>query len=876
METKYISKIKVRLTSTYMLVIFALLLATNVYAQDEKKIAKQKSFEQVFGDAVKLDTVMIQKVMADRPGKRHYVDKNGDGKPEEVWFIDIDPRHNERNRPMLVKVIDEDGDLEMGKQPDKYGDLWIADWNGDGSVDAVIGYDDLDKDHDVDQMGMYAYEKKSQFCNYKDVLTVIWATDDGDDNLLLYDSDYTYYQQPCQDHSHLGGNEGFICFYLEPGSNKWIPYFENPFLFYDFDNDGVTEEVIRIEGEDDLVRYLRWGFDVNPVIGKQRSYDVSITALAPGWTEGKDRKSDFNLHLGKEQSETFTVRGIPTGPVLKRSIARNYLPTITWARVMMTWDENDLNIAWNDPNDQIERWEGIINTPYTEKGFYMPRIGAPVCGPYNKRNELVLNPTGPNEFYFNPADHRIHFKNSDKTWIKVDYDNDLKEDMNYSWIDSNKDGIMDKMTVDVDGDNQVDDSWDIDVSRVKPIKWVFKDLNESFAPVLETEPANKYLLVKALTAALESIKEGAGDEPIWNLVENSMRGGYISDDIAKRLVDSDESMMYYLTLVQDRQIAKLKKIGYKSKSFWKEFTSARVHGNTMAMTQAVTKKFKLKDPKENYAAWTTGLRKEPRKAQVAWNNQWLPPSWGWESEKAAFRFYNGQFDLFGKHMGMDTLMMPKIAEGKSYHLDQNAWGMDILHVGETGGCGGVILYVNGVAYPVRNEKGIGNPSFTGRLVEESFDKVTLEFIAKGVGPENAPYTVTLRPSGLAGHFESPVEVMVEGGAPGDKIELGIGLVRLPEETYFSDSASGIIGSWGFQDPQIGWIGMGIISPAERFIRFDDQPAEHRVVLRCEPGVPMVYYLRADWLRGHQFSCCPSAQDWFDVLKKTAIQLNEKQ
>ena len=69
--------------------------------------------------------------------------------------------------------------------------------------------------------------------------------------------------------------------------------------------------------------------------------------------------------------------------------------------------------------------------------------------------------------------------------------------------------------------------------------------------------------------------------------------------------------------------------------------------------------------------------------------------------------------------------------------------------------------------------------------------------------------------------------------------------------------------------------MGIITPAERFIRFDDQPTEHRVVLRCEPGVPMVYYLRSDWLRGHQFSCCPSAQDWFNVLKKEVIKLNDK-
>ncbi|MEN6362677.1 MAG: hypothetical protein ABFC90_08560, partial [Bacteroidales bacterium] len=298
MKTKSFNKNHVRQTPTYILMVFALLLATNIYAQDEEKIAKQKAFEQVFGDAVKLDSVMVQKVKADPSGKRYYVDKNGDGKPEEVWFIDVDPRHNERNRPMLVKVIDEDGDLEMGKEPDRYGDLWIADWNADGSVDAVIGYEDLDKDHDVDQMGMYAYEKKNQFCNYKDVLGVIWATDDSDDNLLLYDSDYTYYQSPCQDHSHFGGNEGNIAFYLESGSNKWVPYFENPFLFYDSDNDGVTEEVIRIEGKNELVKFLRWSFNVDPVIGKQRSYDASVVALATGWTQEKDRESDFNMHLG--------------------------------------------------------------------------------------------------------------------------------------------------------------------------------------------------------------------------------------------------------------------------------------------------------------------------------------------------------------------------------------------------------------------------------------------------------------------------------------------------------------------------------------------------------------------------------------------------
>src|SRR5690554_6704762 len=125
------------------------------------KISKQQAFEQVFGDAARLDPAMVAKVKNDTPGKRHYVDKDGDGKPEEVWFIDNDRRHNKNNLPILVKVIDENGNLEAGKEPDKCGDLWIADWNADGWVDAVIDYEDIDGDGDVDSMGMFFYDPKN-------------------------------------------------------------------------------------------------------------------------------------------------------------------------------------------------------------------------------------------------------------------------------------------------------------------------------------------------------------------------------------------------------------------------------------------------------------------------------------------------------------------------------------------------------------------------------------------------------------------------------------------------------------------------------------------------------------------------------------------
>ncbi|MDD4427814.1 MAG: DUF4861 family protein [Paludibacter sp.] len=855
-------------------VMLALVSAMNGFSIDKDQIAKRNAFEQVFGELAKLDSAMVQKVKNDVPGKRHYVDKDGDGKPEEVWFIDIEPRHTARKSPILVKVVDENGNLEMGKEPEKYGDLWIADWHVDGLVDAIISYRDLDGDGDLDIMEWFTYGRKNWRVGF-DGLRALVSTDDGDDNLLDYDIDYVYYQIPCQSHTHFGGNESFVVYYLNEQQDKWVPHFENPFYFYDGDDNGITEEVIRVEGIEALVKSIRWSFNVEQVLSKPRDFDVSISACAKGWTEEKDRQSDFTMILPEKETEHFVIRGIPTGPVLKRTAARDYLRTTTWERAIMTWNENNLNIAYNDPNDVIERWEGVINAASTDSAYIMPRIGAPDCGPYNKRYELVLSPKGPNEYYYLPADGRVHMKYSDKTWIKVDYNYDNVVDMSYAWSDENKDGVMDKITIDTNNDGQADDSWNLDVSEIKPVRWMYIDLNQALAAEIRNEPANKYYLVKALAAALESVKKGAGEHPVLNLVERSMRDEHITADISRRLINSNKTILYYLSIIQDSQIAQLKNMKQKSKSFWKKFDAARTKGDTQAMTKLVRRSFRLGVPDQDYKEWITRLRMEESKKRVAWNNQWLPPNWGWESEKAAFRFYFGHFDAFGKHEGRDTLMLPKIAEGKSYHLDQNDWGMDILHVGKTGGCGGVTLYVNGVAYPVRNETGKGNPAFTSRLVKENNDTVTVEFIATGVGPEKAPYTVTLRPSAIGGRYDSPVEVLVEGGTPGQKIELGIGLVRLGNETWSSNLREGIIGSRGFQDPAIGWIGLGIIFPTENFVRFDEQPAEHLVVLRCETGVPLVYHIRTDWLRGHQFSCCPSAQDWFDTLMKTSAELSGK-
>jgi len=258
-------------------------------------------------------------------------------------------------------------------------------------------------------------------------------------------------------------------------------------------------------------------------------------------------------------------------------------------------------------------------------------------------------------------------------------------------------------------------------------------------------------------------------------------------------------------------------------------------------------------------------RNEPR---TAWAQDWVPPNIGWESEKTAYRVYWGQFDFFGKKT--DCLIYPTIGS-QSYH-EETDWGIDALNVGTTSGCGGATLYVNGQAYPVRNPEGRGEIVFTKRLLESRNDRTSIELLAQSVGPKSDAYTVRFHCSALAGRRDSPIEILITGGRPDDKIELGLGLTKLPQESLLVDTESGILGTWGCQTPVIGTIGMGIVFPAHRLIRVENSPDENRVVLKVERDIPLRYNIQCDWLRGRRFDRSPTAHDWLNDLRTLAAQV----
>ncbi|HUU30025.1 MAG TPA: hypothetical protein VM123_19645, partial [archaeon] len=500
-------------------------------------------FEKMVGAGVVMDTAINVQFLQGQESQRFTVDSDNDGKIDILYLIDNDEKHLGKRAPLLVKIVDEDGDMYLTGEGDLDSDLYVADWYGDGTIDRVVDYLDKDGDNDVDEQYLFQWiSEKYPYFTPKTYggksYCVSWAGDYGDDNRLWYHTNYEYNQWLTEWLTDFNGDEMFVCtFYFDFEAGTFTPACEIAFSFYDLDSDSLSEEAVRFEGAKLVAENLRYSMDIDndAHAGNRHDYDFSITSLGP-------------VTLPESCCIRLDIRGIKTAPVFKWAEMRQFAKMQQWGKTLLTWDENDNNIDPRPGSMHYERWEGVLN----HGSEFMPQVGGPSCGPYNKRNEIDRDRSGEFRFYYSPVDRRFHLLGAEMGWIKVDYDYDDRLDMVILIEDTDQNGFFDTWKYDIDGDNDFERICRVPCDTATIYPFDYKTLHEAYLPVLKKTIDDNRLLITTLKAVLEKFgKKDAGD-PVENYFKTELINYDADYRLGEKVNNSSEGQKYYYDLIRER------------------------------------------------------------------------------------------------------------------------------------------------------------------------------------------------------------------------------------------------------------------------------------------------------------------------------------
>ncbi len=574
---------------------FAAALGGPLFSQTGNEI-----FERMIGPAAKMDPAAAAQALKSKPGAKIRLDVDQDGRVDTIYFVDNDDRHSAERQPLLVKVVDEDGDMGTTGEGDLDSDLYIADWNGDGSIDRAIDYLDLDHDQDVDEMVQYRWHDDMKFRDdtWESLVvegrsySAFWARDVGDDNRLLYDRNYEYNQETTQWRCDFNGDEIMVfAFLYDARANRFVPGWENPFCWYDLDGNGPAEEVVRLTGNRNTVRNLRYSMDLDGDAGgaNRHDYDFSITALGP-------------IRYGERDCERVSLRGIPTGPFIAWEKARALAKAAPWSKAHLTFNENDNNVDPQEGRDHTERWEGVLNNP----NDLFPQVGGPPCGPFNKRNEVDSDNSGRFQFYRSGVDRRWHLYGAEAGWIKADYDYDGRPDMEIRFEDRDLNGFFDTWQYDVDGDGTFDREVVLEEDQAVPVPFEYETLHEAYVAELgKTVPENQRL-IEALKASLRKLEPVFTVDAVEDYFSNRLVKEYDQGfRLGEKIKRSPAGTRYYQDLIRERYFVRALKAGRNRVACWDEVLKSYVRGEYGAAAAVLEEKFL----KEKTRRWYGGFAK---------------------------------------------------------------------------------------------------------------------------------------------------------------------------------------------------------------------------------------------------------------------------
>ncbi|MBN1290781.1 MAG: DUF4861 family protein [Candidatus Latescibacteria bacterium] len=929
----------------HIVFLIFILFSTLVFSQTNNEI-----FENMVGQIAALDKDVTVQLLHRDPGEKILIDSNRDGRIDILYKIDTDERHKNERSPLVVKIIDEDGDMYLTGEGDLDSDLYVADWYGDGTIDRVIDYIDLDNDNDVDEQVLYQWSDMAHFLaqaskNYDGkAYCAVWTKDYGDDNRLWYDINYEYNQRTTQWLTDFNGDEIFVyAFFYNFEENTFSAGFENPFAFYDLDGDSFSEEVVRLGASDFVINSLRYSMDIdNDTRGSNRhDYDFSISALGP-------------VSYEPETCMTINLRGIETGHIITWENVRPIAKAGIWSKIHLTWDENDNNIDPVQGRQHNERWEGIIS--YGNE--YIRQVGGPSCGAYNKRNEVDMDGSGNSHFYYSTVDQRLHLYGAEVGWIKADYDYDEHADMQIFMEDTDGNGFFDTWKYDANADSIFERVFNLTNDEGQVYQLDYLTLHELYLPSIEKAVKDNQKMLETIKPVLMKYEENFSLDNIEEYFRTSLVTGYNRGfSLGQKVKNSDEGTRYYGDLMRERYWFRLLKTGAVNDSNFPDIRDAYENGlydHTADLIEQHFLKEQVIQPYKSYekcfmieltnpvdmflenhplildietirnkirdfnplnyeivegvsridwrsvASQVDDLNGDNKPDELAFVHSLLPMKvtnlrcwyspegiestvypqktdthrdWldlkvniGWESNLCGYRMYYGQIDFFGKRR--ESLILKTNAE--NYHLISD-WGMDVLHVGQSSGLGGISIWNDSERIPVMNPVGKGNVGIERSIIASGPVRSLVRVDFSNVRSSKGDYTVSMLMSAFADNRFSQQNITVTSSL-GDTVMYSPGVMKLKNDNFFLDSGSGILTCWGYSDDVIKDIGMGLMFEPGEYEGYAESEIDRYIKLKIPSGERRTHWIIGGWRKGLANPVAPTARDWAKQVDELGRQL----
>ena len=422
-------------------------------------------------------------------------DLNGDGKPEAIYSMTGD------SVPILW--IDDDRDMKWTDiEGDMDNDCLLIDRNKDGIYggdgDLVIDWVDSDNDGKADLQIVMDYPAVHA--------TEVWPNghvmillDTDKDNIFNY-IDWNTYQIKSWNKSgraafytDYSGQSAFTKMHVATYNMGDLRLnWENPFLFYDPDKDGLSEIAVRLlDSPSTKDEKASWNDYVNMQLEGVIDW-VSISVdLDNDNAPGNDFDFDFTLGLRgggfdyMDQVHVFkNMRGLPEADKFFMDPRWRQMDELIYPDHKNAFDLIFNRGKWEsahfvyDEDDDCHRWERVefyeARDPFkvgAGNGGLDHHTQADAAG---DRGEWDMDCSGKGNLYISPLDGRLHLYGAEWGCWRVDQNTEYYQGWDRLWInknpkkfatvkytDKNGNGFLDYVEYDMDGDGKFETVFDL-------------------------------------------------------------------------------------------------------------------------------------------------------------------------------------------------------------------------------------------------------------------------------------------------------------------------------------------------------------------------------------------------------------------------------